>query len=120
MAAPRLGAWRQARYTDGVTQDAAALPNDIAALQALLLAERERHQAQIARYDAIIAALNRRQFGPRSEKLDPDQLALGLEDVEQSAAAAEAAQEQKTPPARRRRRTNRGALPAHLPRIETT
>jgi transposase len=104
----------------------AALPNDVEALQALLRAERAelaRVTSELHRYKAMIAALHRRQFGPRSEKLDPDQLALGLEDVEQSAAAAEAAQEQKTPPAQRRsprRKTNRGALPAHLPRIETT
>ena len=109
---------------DGVTRDA-ALPNDIEALQALLVAERAelaRVTDELHRYKAMIEALKRHQFGRRSEKLDPDQLGLALEDVEQSAAAAETAQEQKTPPARRspRRRTNRGALPAHLPRIETT
>ena len=31
------------------------------------------------------------QFGRRSEKLDPDQLALAIEDVEQAIAASEAA-----------------------------
>src|SRR3712207_7767078 len=33
-------------------------------------------------------------FRSRSERLDPDQLQLGLEDLEQTAAAAEAAQEE--------------------------
>ena len=110
---------------DGVTRDA-ALPNDIEALQALLVAERAelaRVTDELHRYKAMIEALKRHQFGRRSEKLDPDQLGLALEDVEQSAAAAETAEEQKTAPAERRsprRKINRGALPAHLPRIETT
>jgi hypothetical protein len=48
---------------------------------------------------------------------------LGLEEVQQE-EAAEAAREEKADPAKRpataaKRRTNRGALPAHLPRIET-
>ncbi|MBB5045976.1 transposase [Rhodopseudomonas rhenobacensis] len=49
---------------------------------------------------------------------------LGLEDVEQAAACEAAGAEQVTPAARQagaaKRRANRGALPAHLPRIETT
>lgn len=107
---------------DGVTRDADNLPSDADALRALLLAERASHNAEIARYAAIIEALQRHRFGRRSEQLDPDQLAFALEDVEQTAAAVESAQEQKTAPAQRlppRRKTNRGALPAHLPRIET-
>ena len=48
---------------------------------------------------------------------------LALEDVEQTEAGDAAAAESKSPAARseaaRRRRRNRGALPAHLPRIET-
>ncbi|MGY4508976.1 transposase [Bradyrhizobium sp. USDA 3650] len=47
---------------------------------------------------------------------------LGLEDVEQVAASAEAEQDESVPDGRaartRKRRSNRGALPAHLPRIE--
>ena len=52
--------------------------------------------------------------------MDPDQLALALEDVEQELAAAEvrtATPEQKAARAARRR-ANRGSLPAHLPRVE--
>ena len=71
----------------------------------------------------MIRQLQRGQFGRRSERLDPDQLQLGLEDLEQTAAAAEAAQEEaaarnSTPRPPRVRRRNLGALPAHLPRIE--
>jgi transposase len=105
------------------------LPTDPAALRALLIAERAQHEAEITRIGserdrlrAIVIALQRHRFGRRSERLDPDQLALALEDLEQSIAAAEAQEERVTPPERsrpiRRRKTNRGALPGHLPRIE--
>src|SRR4051812_46528406 len=86
-------------------------------------AGRDAAQAEIEKLRLLIRQLQRRQFGRRSEKLDPDQLQLGLEDLEQTAAAAEAAREEVTArngtprPARSRRR-NLGALPAHLPRVE--
>src|SRR6187200_1018646 len=57
------------------------------------LAEREAAQAEIEKLRLLIRQLQRGQFGRRSEKLDPDQLQLGLEDLEQTVAAAEAAQE---------------------------
>src|SRR3712207_6049022 len=57
------------------------------------LAERDTAQAEIEKLRLLIRQLQRGQFGRRSEKLDPDQLQLGLEDLEQTAAAAEAAQE---------------------------
>ena len=88
---------------------------------------REKHdaaQAEVEKLRLLIRQLQRGQFGRRSEKLDPDQLQLGLEDLEQTVAAAEAAQETAatrsgTPrPARTVRRRNLGALPAHLPRVE--
>src|SRR4051794_39582409 len=87
---------------------------------------REKHdaaQAEIEKLRLLIRQLQRGQFGRRSEKLDPDQLQLGLEDLEQTVAAVEAAQEEvaarnSTPRTPRVRRRNLGALPAHLPRIE--
>jgi hypothetical protein len=114
-----------------------SLPTNAEALRALLLAERTRHaeelvvargeadraQGEIARLMAIITELQRHRFGRRSERLDPDQLALALEDLEQMLAAAQAAAEQDDnapvkPAVARRRQINRGALPAHLPREE--
>lgn len=107
-----------------------SLPTDVQALQALLLAERARHADELAaarseaeRLTAIIKELQRHRFGRRSEQLDPDQLALALEDVEQAIAAAEAAAEKQAkapakPAAARKRQINRGALPPHLPREE--
>jgi transposase len=114
-----------------------SLPTDLNALRALLLAERTRHteelaaargeadraQGEVARLVAIIKELQRHRFGRRSERLDPEQLALALEDLEQTLAAAEAAAEKDNkaatkPVIARKRKINRGALPPHLPREE--
>src|SRR5215213_7487565 len=80
-------------------------------------------EAESEKLRLLVRQLQRGQFGRRSEKLDPDQLQLGLEDLEQTIAAAEAAQEaasKSSDPPRlpRSRRRNLGALPAHLPRLE--
>ena len=81
----------------------APLPNDVAALRAMLVAawaERDTERAEKAQLAAqndhlrhLIRQLQRLRFGPRSEKLDPDQLNLTLEDVEQAIAETEAQQE---------------------------
>src|SRR3954452_22620010 len=47
-------------------------------------AERDAAQAEIEKLRLLIRQLRHRQFGRRSEKLDPDQLQLGLEDLEQA------------------------------------
>jgi hypothetical protein len=91
-----------------------SLPGDITALRALVLtawAERDAERAektrlieerdqlagQIDRLRQLIRQLQRLQFGRRSEKLDPDQLSLALEDLEQAVAKAEAEQEKADP-----------------------
>ena len=89
-------------------------------LKAMLIAERATERIGCRQ---IIKELQRHRFGRRAERLDADQLALALEDLEQTLAAAEAAQEKDADkPARlpRKRRINRGALPPHLPREEIT
>ena len=53
--------------------------------------EHEAAQAEIEKLRLLIRQLQRNRFGRRSERLDPDQLQLGLEDLEQTVAAAEAA-----------------------------
>ena len=69
------------------------LPTDTALLHQLVremagfVGERD---GEIERLKAIIKQLQRAQFGRRSERLDADQLALALEDVETDLAAAEA------------------------------
>src|SRR5829696_7608371 len=118
---------RLLQHLQQATEVIAAQNASLISLQAkhdAALAERDAAQAEIEKLRLLIRQLQRGQFGRRSEKLDPDQLQLGLEDLEQTAAAAEAAQEAASkssdtarPP--RSRRRNLGALPAHLPRIET-
>jgi transposase len=117
------------------------LPTDIGALHALVaalgverdaviaerdaaLAERDRALSQNHRLQHLLRQLQRMQFGRRSEKLDPDQFSLALEDIEQ-AIAATGAEDDKTDPVGARvradkRRANRGLLPAHLPRVHVT
>src|SRR4051812_40264806 len=90
--------------------------------KARLAAECDQLAGQNDRLRHLIRQLQRLQFGPRSEKLDPDQLNLALDDVEQAIAETEAEQE-KTDPALRRaraetRRAGRALLPEHLPRVE--
>ena len=101
-----------------VTALAEALPDDVASLKAMLLAERARAD----RLTQIIKELQRHRFGRRAETLPIDQLELGLEDVQQVEAAKAAEAEAQSAPAKTaraaQRRTNRGSLPLHLPRFE--
>jgi transposase len=103
-----------------MTQAAQALPDDPNQLKALLLAERARNERLVQ----IIKEMQRHRFGRRAETLPEDQMLLALEDVEQTEAGVAAAEESRSAAmgaeSARRRRRNRGALPAHLPRIETT
>jgi transposase len=106
----------------GVQIDLAALPDDPDILQRMLREVVPELQAENEKLLLLIQRLLRHRFGPRSEKLDLDQLKLVLEDEEQGAAEDEAA-EAAAEPSNKRRRTqvanrNRGALPAHLPRFE--
>ena len=95
------------------------LPDDPGLLKAMLVAER----AESERLRQIIKELQRHRFGRRAESLPPDQLLLGLEEAEQVEAFGFASAEDAGPIERiariAKRRTNRGTLPAHLPRIES-
>ena len=94
------------------------LPDDPNELKAMLVAERVHNERLVQ----IIKELQRHRFGRRAETLPEDQMLLALEEVEQTEAGAAAETEAKSAPEReqaaRKRRVNRGALPAHLPRIE--
>jgi transposase len=96
-----------------------ALPDDPNELKAMLLAERARNERLVQ----IIKEMQRHRFGRRAETLPEDQMLLALEDVEQTEAGAAAEKESRSAAERSeaagQRRRNRGALPAHLPRIET-
>jgi transposase len=95
-----------------------SLPDDPDTLKTMLLVERVQNE----RLRQIIKELQRHRFGRRAETLPEDQMLLGLEDVEQVAASGEAKIEVANPAERTnrsaKRRTNRGSLPARLPRIE--
>jgi len=118
------------------------LPDDVASLRALILAEREQQAAveqalaaakaglkakvlEIEKLKVELARLRRMSFGRSSEKIDRriEQLELLLEDIEEShpefgdepeAMASEAQGESLASPAARRRRQ----LPESLPRQE--
>jgi transposase len=132
---------RESDSVSGVSESTDQLPTDIAALQAMLAATSAERDAALAERDVAIAErdqalsqnhrlqhllhqLQRMQFGKRSEKLNPDQLALAFEDIEQAIAANEAEDDKKDPAAAQaraeKRRRNRGALGAHLPRVHVT
>lgn len=100
-------------------QTTETLPDDPDTLKAMLVAERARNERLIQ----IIKEMQRHRFGRRAETLPEDQMLLALEEVEQTeagaAADAEGTSAAERENAARKRRTNRGALPPHLPRIET-
>src|SRR5205809_6326177 len=99
------------------------LPHDTALLHYLvrdLAARVEQRDGEIEKLRLIVRQLQRGQFGPRSERLDPDQLQLGLEDLDADIAHAETGQ---LPPAaadktNREHRPWRLGFPEHLPREE--
>lgn len=116
-----------------------ALPDDIGALRALILAERAAHAATMAeraqlaeriaiiegvnaKLEHIVAELKRAQFGRRSERITDDQLALALDELETAAAKANAEAEKADPErkatAARKRRASRDEKLDHLPHEE--
>ena len=90
-------------------------------------AENERLKLLTERLEHYLARLRRMQFGKSSEKIDPDQFELALEDTEQAIADIAAEKDRiekrrglnqpelaspKTP------RQDRASLPDHLPRVD--
>ena len=113
-----------------VNPDLAALPNDIDALKAALLAARAEaaaavaqcssDQALIAHLKLEIAKLNRDRFGPRSERDARllNQMELQLEELEATATEDElAAEDAAARPARYRRSPASGRRAGHSPHI---
>ena len=113
------------------------LPTDVATLQALLIAADARQSAQsqsildrdgiierkedrIVRLEKLLADFKRALYGAKSEKANPDQYHLALEDIETAMAVVHAEDEAIDPPktAASKSRVGRGFLPKHLPRVE--
>jgi len=86
--------------------------------------ERDTANAEVEKLQLIIKQLMGSRYGTRSEKLDPGQLQLALEDIAQSlglaasVVEAEPAADKRVTSERQPPQRNRGALPAHLPRVE--
>jgi transposase len=86
--------------------------------------ERDTANAEVEKLQLIIKELMRSRYGARSEKLDPDQLQLALEEVAQSLGLAqsvlesEPAADRPVTSERKPAQRNRGALPPNLPRVE--
>jgi hypothetical protein len=114
----RAGLWSN----PGAMTTADALPEDMPGLRAAalaLLAERDELLRRVDRMHHIIRQFQRAQFGRHSEKLDPDQLQLGLEEREIARAHKQATAEKQTTASHPRLEPGRRkSLPAHLPRIE--
>ena len=102
--------------------DLANLPSDIDLLHHLvrdMAAVVETRDDEIGRLQRLTKQLQRARFGRRSERLDPDQLALGLEDLDADIARAEARHAE--PPADDAGAApRRVTLPDHLPREDVT
>ena len=87
-------------------------------------AERDTANGEVEKLQLIIKQLMRSRYGAHSEKLDPDQLQLALEEVAQSlglatsVVKAEPAADKQATGERQPAQRNRGALPPHLPRVE--
>lgn len=108
----------------------ADLPDDIDALKAIILASQakladqdgiiERKEDRIIRLEKLLADFKRALYGAKSEKANPDQYHLALEDIETAMALVHAEDEAIDPPktAASKSRAGRGVLPKHLPRVE--
>lgn len=116
LQALRALALKQAREIDALKATEASARVEVAELTTA----KEEADVEIERLRDIVKAFMRHRFGPRSEQLDPDQLQLGLEDIETALGRAQAVRDAISGRAKsdKPRKTNRGALPAHLERVE--
>ena len=86
----------------------------------------ERKEDRIQRLEKLVADFKRALFGHKSEKANPEQYDLALEDIETAMAAIHAEDEaidpakssSEKPDVTKPRNSNRGSLPSHLPRVE--
>src|SRR3954462_13873168 len=98
------------------------LPDDLALCHEIIRQQADtirESQRRIEQLEHQIEQLLRRQYGPRRESVDPDQLRLFADDGpdEPSDGAVEEPSEAEGPkPKRRWRRRGRQRLPEHLPR----
>ena len=90
-------------------------PNDIDARQAMLIAAEardQRKQERIDRLELLVAAFKQAMFGRKSEKIDPDQFELALEDIETAIAAIHAEDDAVDPAKTRPAKPQKPAWPS--------
>src|SRR3954465_3735839 len=95
-------------------ESAAPLPDDLALCHEIIRQQADtiqQSQRRIEQLEHQVELLHRRQFGPRRESVDPDQLRLFSDDVAELPPEPEDAN-----PKRKWRRTGRQKLPEGLPR----
>jgi transposase len=105
-----------------MSDTAASLPNDVALCHELIRQQADSldtAQRRIEQLEHAMDVLLRQKYGPRSERLDPNQLRLFTEDSDDSAASQESdvVPENPAKPKRTWKRRGRQTLPAHLPRL---
>ncbi|MBT8411768.1 MAG: IS66 family transposase [Octadecabacter sp.] len=107
---------------EALSRSSAVIADQAAQLEALEATNTHLEQCN-KRLEHIVAELRAALYGPKSEKLSPDERELGLEDLEVAAAEAEAKSRSVAPPKkpgkkRKPAQRNLGNLPYHLERIE--
>jgi transposase len=105
------------------------LPNDVDALQAMVLsmsgeiarlkAINDNAEVRIARLHAMLKALERARYGRSSERLNDDQLDFAFDEIQTGLGAIEAKLDRETPKRERPSRP-RKSFPLHLERIDVT
>lgn len=103
------------------------MPEDAPVDLQALIKRIEKLEAELARKDQIIAALQQRLFGKSSERLDPDQLQLELDEAvlgkpeppPQTGGGSEAGSEEADGARKRSRRRKADLFPENLPVIIT-
>jgi transposase len=105
-----------------MSEPAAPLPEDVALCHEIIRQQAEtirESQRRIGQLEHQVEQLLRHRYGPRRERIDPDQLRLFTDDATDDDSEA-TAEEQKEPdaarPRRHWRRTGRQRLPEDLPR----
>ncbi|HEY2653522.1 MAG TPA: IS66 family transposase zinc-finger binding domain-containing protein, partial [Solirubrobacteraceae bacterium] len=105
-----------------MSESAASLPDDLALCHEIIRQQADtirESQRRIEQLEHQVELLLRRQFGPRRESVDPDQLRLFTEDAPEDVAGAtpeEPPDSEDAKPRRYWRRRGRQRLPEGLPR----
>jgi transposase len=113
---------RACAYNRGIHDAEVSRPNDVALCHELIrqqAASLEKAQRRIEQLEHALDVLLRQKYGPRSERVDPNQLRLFSEEDDEAvpSVAPEVVPESPAKPKRVSKRLSRQTLPEHLPRI---